>query len=97
MDTKNEQVNYSFFESFLPDDKPWYSVKEVALILGKSDQYVRNCFDNQRLFAHVLNGNAQRKSYQISRRSLVLFLMETANYNAQEFYERVKSAHTLDS
>ena len=87
--------NYLFFEKFLPNRQSWYSVKEVASILGCSEQYVRDCFDNQKLLGHVWNAKAERgkerrKTYHISRHSLILFFMETANYNVHDFYERLQ-------
>lgn len=73
----------------------WYTIKEAASILGRSEQYVRNCFDNQKLLGHLCNakaksGQEQRYSYQISRESLVLFFMESANYQAEDFLERLQ-------
>lgn len=95
LDTKD--LNYSFFEKLLPDDKEWYTVKEAAAILGRSNQYVRDCFDNQKLLGHVWNakakrGQEKRKTYHISRQSLVLFFMETANYHASDFLKRIRNA-----
>ena len=89
--------NYSFFERLLPDKKKWYTVKEAAAILGRSDQYIRDCFDNQKILGHSWNAKAKRgeevrKTYHISRQSLVLFFMETANYNAHEFLKRAHEA-----
>ena len=91
------QDYYSFFEKLLPDKKEWYTVKEAAAILGRSDQYVRDCFDNQKLLGHVWNakakrGQEKRRTYHISRQSLVLFFMETANYHAKDFLQRVRNA-----
>ena len=91
MDTFDE--DYAFFERILPDQKPWYSTKEVAAIIGKSEQYVRDCFENQKILGHTFNGKAkpgkeQRHTHQISRQGLILFLMETANYRASDFIER---------
>lgn len=89
--------NYIFFEQLLSDNKTWYTVKEVAALLGKSEQYVRDCFDNQKMLGHVWNAKAKRGkekrcSYHISRKCLVLFLMETANYNAHDFFDRINAA-----
>lgn len=93
----DERTSYDFFESLLPDSKQWYTAKEAAAIFGKSDQYIRDCFDNQKILGHTFNGKAKRgeekrKSYQFSRKGLVLFLMETANYDAQDFLTRVRNA-----
>lgn len=89
--------NYIFFEQLLSDNKTWYTVKEVAALLGKSEQYIRDCFDNQKMLGHVWNakakrGEEKRRTYHISRKCLVLFLMETANYNANDFFNRINAA-----
>lgn len=94
---KEKYSNYLFFEKLLPDKKEWYTIKEVAAILGRSEQYVRDCFDNQKILGHTWNakakrGQERRKSYHISRAGLVLFFMETANYNANEFTLRLNQA-----
>ncbi len=93
---KKTDNNYLFFENFLPNNQAWYTVKEVAAILGCSEQYVRDCFDNQKLLGHGWNAKAERgkekrKSYHISRSSLILFFMETANYNAEDFQQRFRA------
>lgn|GEM_PF-3066878 len=94
---KEKYSNYLFFEKLLPDKKEWYTIKEVAAILGRSEQYVRDCFDNQKILGHTWNakakrGKEKRKTYHVSRESLVLFFMETANYNASDFLFRLAQA-----
>jgi hypothetical protein len=78
----------------LPHGKEWYTSKEVAQVIGRSAQYVRDCFDNQKLMGHALNargaaGEEKRKSYQIPRAALMLYLMETANYHGGDYAQRV--------
>lgn len=80
------------FSFLLPKDQEWFSPKEVAAIIGKSDQYVRDAFDNQRILGHTSNARSQqvrRRSYQIHRDGLLLFLLETANYQPEDFISRV--------
>ena len=91
-----KSANYIFFEQLLSDNKAWYTVKEVAAILGKSEQYVRDCFDNQKMLGHVWNAKAERgkekrRTYHISRKCLVLFLMETANFDVNDFLNRINA------
>jgi hypothetical protein len=79
----------------LPEGKEWYTVKEAAYIIGRSTQYVRDCFDNQKLMGHAFNGRSKagserRRSYQIPRESLLVYLMETANYRSSDYRERVE-------
>ncbi|MDR1432812.1 MAG: hypothetical protein LBI61_00530 [Puniceicoccales bacterium] len=66
----------------------------MAAIIGKTDQYVRNAFDNQKILGHLLNGSApkgeeKRQTYMISRESILLFLFETANFSPEDFLERL--------
>lgn len=80
------------FAFLLPPSQEWFSPKEVAAIIGKSDQYVRDAFDNQRILGHASNARSaqvRRKSYQIHRDGLLLFLLETANYEPADFLQRV--------
>ncbi len=80
------------FSFLLPENQEWFSPKEVAAIIGRSDQYVRDAFDNQRILGHAANGrsrNVRRKNYQIHRDGLLLFLLETANYEPDDFLDRV--------
>ncbi len=80
------------FAFLLPEDQEWFSPKEVAAIIGKSDQYVRDAFDNQRILGHASNARSsqiRRRTYQIHRDGLLLFLMETANYAPEDFLQRV--------
>lgn len=83
------------FEFLLPNRQEWFSPKEVAAIIGKSDQFVRDSFDNQKILGHCCNarakkGKEQRKSYQIHRESIILYLLETANYTQEDFFRRLK-------
>jgi hypothetical protein len=59
---------------------------------------VRDAFDNQKIFGHVLNGRApkgkeKRKSYRIHREGIILYLLETANFEPMDFLQHI--AHLL--
>ncbi|MEO0796056.1 MAG: hypothetical protein AAFX93_12880 [Verrucomicrobiota bacterium] len=89
-------IPQTHFHSLIDEDKEWYSVQDVAAIIGRTDQYVRDCFDNGHLLGHRLvgrsrNGASGRRSYQVHRDGLVLYLLETANYEPEDFMERVAS------
>jgi hypothetical protein len=78
----------------LPGGKEWYTSKEAAQVIGRSAQYVRDCFDNQKLMGHALNargimGEEKRRSYQIPRAALMLYLLETANYHSGDYANRI--------
>jgi hypothetical protein len=83
------------FEFLLPPGKQWFSPKEVASLIGRTDQFVRDAFDNQKILGHQNNararrGRERRRTYQIHREGVILFLLETANYNPKDFLDRVQ-------
>lgn len=71
----------------LDPQKVWFSAKEVAALLGRTDQFVRDLVENQRIMGHALSarGESCRKSYQIHRSALAIYLMKTANYCCRDF------------
>ncbi len=80
----------SHFERLLPPDQTWFSPKEVAAVIGKTDQFVRDCFLNQKILGHTANGRAglrheKRHRYLIHRDGVLLYLLRTANYEPDEF------------
>jgi hypothetical protein len=87
-------VSLSPIARLLPEGKEWYTSKEAAGVIGRSAQYVRDCFDNQKIMGHAFNargtaGCEKRRSYQIPRAALMLYLMETANYHGGDYAERL--------
>lgn len=91
----NTTLSMPPLEDILPEGKEWYTTKEAAIVLGRSAQYVRDCFDSQKLLGYALNargtrGKEQRKSLQISRASLIVYLLEAANFRPGDFAERVR-------
>ena len=86
-----ENTGEDFLEFIDAEKQDWYSAKEVAAILGRTDQFVRDLLDNQRIMGHTLyaRGDSRRKSYQIHRSALQLYLLETANYTPSDFTQRL--------
>jgi hypothetical protein len=83
------------FNFLLPPGKQWFSPKEVASLIGRTDQFVRDAFDNQKILGHQNNARARkgcerRRTYQIHREGVLLFLLETANYRPKDFIERLQ-------
>ncbi|MDR1437504.1 MAG: hypothetical protein LBI69_00400 [Puniceicoccales bacterium] len=80
-------------EIILKIDNPqtWFTPKEVAAVLGRTDQFVRDLLENRRIFGYALfgRGESERKSYQIHRRFLELYLLETANFSPEEHMEHI--------
>ena len=84
----------TFFDFIVPRAKSWYSPKEVAAILGRSENFIRAAFENEKLLGHSANaraarGEEQRQSTLVHRDGVVLYLAETANYTPEDFLERV--------
>lgn len=82
------------FSPLLPPGQEWFTAKEAAAVIGRSDQYVRDCFDSGKLLGHAINGRARkgherRRSYQIHREHLELYFLETANYESADLVERL--------
>jgi prophage antirepressor-like protein len=82
--------DYDHFEFLLPPGKQWFSAKEVASVIGRTGQYVRDAFDNQKILGHQANASArrgreQRRTYQVHREAILLFLLQTANYRPDDF------------
>jgi hypothetical protein len=68
----------------------WFTSKEVAAILNRTDQFVRDLVENGRIFGHTLNARGQRrKSYQIHRIALELYLLQTANFGPDELAKSI--------
>ncbi|QYY34941.1 hypothetical protein [Ruficoccus sp. ZRK36] len=82
------------FERLLPNGQEWFSPKEVAALIGKTDQFVRDCFQNQKILGHTANGrigarHEKRHRYQIHRDGVLLYLLRTANYEPQDFLSQM--------
>jgi hypothetical protein len=71
--------------------KEWFTAKEVAALLGRTDQFVRDLLEHRRLLGHALcgRGESPRKSYQIHRKALELYLLQTANFQPEEYVQRI--------
>ncbi len=89
----NNLEHYAFL---LPKGKEWFTPKEVGAIIGRTDQYVRDAFDNQKILGHLLSGRSlkgseKRKSYQVHRDALLLYIAQTANYDPPDFIGYIKA------
>ncbi len=82
------------FNHLLPPQQEWFSPKEVASIIGTSDQFVRDCFLNQGILGHRTHsdkgpGRAKRQRYLIHRDGIILYLLQTANFSPEDFLRYV--------
>ncbi len=79
------------FEFLLPYSKALYRTDEVATTIGREQTYVRELVDNGRLEAHRDSATGTRKSNLVTRRSVVLYLAETANYDPAYLVLRIEA------
>ncbi|HCJ12393.1 MAG: hypothetical protein A2Y14_03505 [Verrucomicrobia bacterium GWF2_51_19] len=90
-----QSIEREHFEKWVPNNKVWFSTKEVAAVLGRSTQYIRDAFENQQIMGHAISSSPrelrQRTQYQIPRDNLVLFLMQSANYTLADFLSNIES------
>lgn len=89
-------VYFGHYEHLFTTKQEWFSPKEVGYMIGRSDQYVRDAFDNQKIKGHMFsgkskNGKEARKSYQIHKDAVLLYLVETANYDPPDFIKCIKN------
>jgi hypothetical protein len=68
----------------------WFTPKEVGAILNRTDQFVRDLLGNGRILGHALHARGRRrKSYQIHRIALELYLLQTANFTPDELAKSI--------
>lgn len=75
------------FDSLLPQEKEWYSTREAALVVGRTDEFIRGCCEHQEILHH--RHGRKRKTYAIPRDGLLLYLLETASYDSPEYADRL--------
>jgi hypothetical protein len=79
------------FDFLLPYQKPFWRTDEVADVIGRSTQYVRQLIEGGRLEAHQDSAYGERKTSLVTRRSVLLYLAETANYDPAYLVIRVEA------
>lgn len=82
----------SLYNDIARNPKIWYRPSEMAELIGRTSQYVRDAFDNQQILGHTSKGGGtgQRRNYLIHKRSILLYLLETANYTGADLVGRLK-------
>lgn len=82
------------FDELFPDKKEWFSPKEVGKIIGRSDQFVRNSIYCGKIMGHISNGiksrgDEERTYIQVQKKMIILYLLETANYTSDMFFNNL--------
>lgn len=79
------------YDFLLPYAKPLYRTDEAADCICRDPAYVRALIESGRLEAHRDSALGDRKSSRVTRRSILLYLIETANYECIDTVVRVES------
>lgn len=88
---KQKAVANGEFDFLLPLAKSLWRTDEVGDAIGRSTQSVRELIEQGRLEAHQDSAYGSRNSNLVTRRSVVLYLAETANYDPAYFIIRLES------
>lgn len=88
---KQKAVANGEFDFLLPLAKSLWRTDEVGDAIGRSTQFVRELIEQGRLEAHQDSAYGSRNSNLVTRRSVVLYLAETANYDPAYFIIRLES------
>ena len=79
------------YDFLLPYAKPLYRTDEAADCICRDPAYVRALIESGRLEAHRDSALGDRKSSRVTRRSILLYLIETANYETIDTVVRLES------
>ena len=89
-----EHSTQTHFDFLLPRNEEWFSPKAAAAIIGRSENFIREAFENQKIMGHLGNGSAKRdeekrQSYLIHRDCLLIYMAQTSNYTPHDFVDQV--------
>lgn len=68
------------FDFLLGSGRRLFTTTQAAAVIGREADYVRALVEDARLEAHSDSALGERKSHLITRRSLLVYLASTANY-----------------
>jgi len=79
-----------FFSGLLPPGKLWFTPPEVAPLIGRTPQYIRNTINAGALMGHVAGQDqGTRQNHRIHRHALLLYLRQSACYEPVDFLEQL--------
>ncbi|MCA1659013.1 MAG: hypothetical protein LC642_00505 [Verrucomicrobiaceae bacterium] len=78
------------YDFLIPTRKAIMRPDEVANAIGRSLPFVRSLIEAGRLEAHQDSAKGSRESNTITRRSVILYLAETSNYDPAFIVMRVE-------
>ena len=72
------------FDHILPPGQDWFTPQELAKILGRSDQYIRNALEQGVILNHTFQIGKRRRHYQVPRSAVILYILETAERRSRK-------------
>jgi hypothetical protein len=85
---KAQAVDQGWFDFLVPYRAVTVSPVQAARSLGRDVDHVYSLIERGKLEAHGVPGRKVER-YRITRRSLVLYMAESANYNPNDLLERL--------
>jgi len=77
--------NDTFYARLLPPGKEWYTPPEIAPLVGRTPQYIRNAIGAGVIQGHCSRPGSTRQSHVVHRDALLLYLRQTALYEPEDF------------
>lgn len=87
---RKQAVERGDFDFLMPFEKALYRTDEVGDAIGRDPKYVRELIDCGRLEAQQDSASGARKSNLVTRRSVLIYLAETANYDPASIVLRIE-------
>lgn len=78
------------FDFLMPYRKATLNTQEVGDVIGREQDYVRKLIEDGRLEAHTDSAFGERKSSRVTRRSILVYLARTAQYDPAQFIDSFK-------
>lgn len=78
------------YDFLIATRKPLMRTDEVAVAIHRSLDFVRGLVEAGRLEAHRDSAKGERKTNIITRRSVILYLVETGDYTTEQIVMRVE-------
>ena len=73
------------FDFLIPFKKGLLNLPEVLKVIGRERDFVRELLNDGRLEAYGDNASGERKSYRVTRRSVLVYFARTAQYDPAHF------------
>jgi hypothetical protein len=75
------------FDFLMPYKKPLYNMRETVETIRREDDFVRKLIELGRLEAHADSAFGTQKTNLVTRRSILVYHLRTAQYEPAQFIE----------